>query len=50
MAKEAMPEAVKAYFKKLTSKAGTASAKALTPAQRKKKAAKAAAARWAKKK
>lgn len=45
-----MPEEVKAYFKRLTSKAGKASAKALTPAQRKKKATKAAAARWNKKK
>jgi hypothetical protein len=46
--KEPLPDAVRDYFKKLASKAGTASAEALTPEQRKKKASKAAKARWSK--
>jgi hypothetical protein len=46
--KDPVPDAVRDYFKKLTSKAGKASAKALTPEERKKKASKAAKARWSK--
>jgi hypothetical protein len=50
MAKEPIPEAAREYFRKIASKAGKASAEALTPAQRKKKATKAATARWGKRK
>lgn len=48
MAKEEIPEAAREYFRKLASKAGTASANAMTPQERKRKARKAANARWTK--
>jgi len=50
MAKEEIPDAAREYLRKLGSEGGKASAKKLTPAQRKKKATAAAAARWAKQK